>query len=198
MKRLGIMGGTFNPPHLGHLEAARHAHEELGLEHVLFIPTNVPAHKPLPQGSASAAQRCDMVRLMLENESWAELSTMEIDRGGVSYTVDTLRALRHAADERFLIVGTDMLLTLEKWRKYREICRLTTFAVVAREEDDRTELKTHAARLREFYDADIRLIHCPALPLSSTELRETGAFEGKVPPAVARYISANRLYEQTF
>ncbi len=195
MRRLGIMGGTFNPPHLGHLEAARHAHAELGLERVLFIPTNVPSHKPLPQGSASAAQRCDMVRLMLEDEPWAQLSTMEIDRGGVSYTIDTLHALAHMAQEHFLIVGTDMLLTLEQWKKYREICRLAAFAVVAREEDDRAALEAHAARLRELCGADIRLIDCPALPLSSTELRETGALEGKVPPAVARYISTNRLYE---
>lgn len=196
--RLGIMGGTFNPPHNGHLEAARYARHALDLEHVLFIPTNIPPHKVIPHGSASAAQRCEMVRLMLREEPWATVSTLEIDRGGASYTVDTLRVLReqngHAAF--FLIVGTDMLLTLETWREPESICRLAAFAVIAREEEDRAALAGQAAYLRELYGADIRLIDCPALPVSSTALRESGGFRQYVPLPVAQYIETNRLYQQ--
>ena len=195
--RLGVMGGTFNPPHRGHLEAARHARSALALDRVLFIPTNVPPHKPLPHGSATAAQRCEMVRLMLEGEPWAALSTIEIERGGPSYTVDTLRALRAqtAAESCFLIVGTDMLLTLQQWRAPAELCTLASFAVVAREEEDRPALRRQAERLRERFGADIRLIDCPALPVSSTEVRNGDAARELVPPAVARYIESNRLYE---
>lgn len=195
--KLGIMGGTFNPPHLGHLEAARHARSALGLDRVLFIPTNLPPHKALPQGSASSAQRCEMVRRMTEGETWAALSTMEIDRGGASYTVDTLRALRmeNEGAALFLIIGTDMLLSFETWREPQTICRLAVLAVVARDEADRRAIRKHAAHLAELYGADIRLIDCPALPVSSTELREEGASGAMLPPGVASYIAENRLYK---
>ena len=114
--RTGILGGTFNPPHLGHLHAAELAHRALNLDRVLFIPTNIPPHKVLPENTASAEDRCEMVRRLTAEKTWAMLDTIEIDRGGASYTVDTLRAL-HARGETdlHLIVGTDMLCTLEHW-----------------------------------------------------------------------------------
>ena len=89
-----MLGGTFNPPHLGHLHAAHLAKDALGLDQVLFIPTNIPPHKTLPEDTATAADRCRMVRLLTRDEPWARLDTIEIERGGASYTVDTLRALR--------------------------------------------------------------------------------------------------------
>ena len=94
--RTGILGGTFNPPHLGHLHAAQLAHDALKLDRVLFIPTNIPPHKTLPENTASPEARCEMVRLLTADTPWAQLDTIEIDRGGASYTGDTLRAL-HAA-----------------------------------------------------------------------------------------------------
>lgn len=195
--RVGILGGTFNPPHNGHLLAAQHVRDALALDRVLFIPTNLPPHKKLPPGSATTAQRCEMVRLMLEGRDWAELSTIEIDRGGASYTVDTLRALHEQApqDELFLIMGTDMLLMLDYgWRAPEEICALCTLAVVAREEDDRARLAEKAAALREQFRADIRLIECPVLTVSSTELRAGGALRELTPPAVYEYIQREKLY----
>ena len=113
--RTGILGGTFNPPHLGHLHAAELAHRALNLDRVLFIPTNIPPHKVLPENTASAEDRCEMVRRLTAEKTWAMLDTIEIDRGGASYTVDTLRAL-HARGETdlHLIVGTDMLLSFDK------------------------------------------------------------------------------------
>ena len=87
--RTGILGGTFNPPHLGHLHAARLAREALGLDKVLFIPTNIPPHKALPEDTATVADRCEMVRLLLADTPWARLDTLEVARGGASYTVDT-------------------------------------------------------------------------------------------------------------
>ncbi len=123
MIRLGLMGGTFNPPHNGHLHAAACAREDLRLDKVLFIPTNLPPHKQLPEGSATTAQRCEMVRLLTENLPWAELSAIEIERGGASYTVDTLRQLAAPDRQLFLIIGTDMLLSFDKvWREPESIC----------------------------------------------------------------------------
>ena len=133
--RTGIMGGTFNPPHLGHLHAAECVKDALGLDKVLFVPTNLPPHKKMPAGSADTKQRCEMVERMLEGRGWAELSTIEIDRGGASYTIDTVRALYETREygELFLIMGTDMLMMLDYgWREPQEICRLCTLAVVAR------------------------------------------------------------------
>ena len=89
--RTGILGGTFNPPHLGHLHAAELAHDALRLDRVLFIPTNLPPHKALPENTASPEARCEMVRRLTADRPWAQLDTLEIDRGGASYTVDTLR-----------------------------------------------------------------------------------------------------------
>ena len=116
--RTGILGGTFNPPHLGHLHAAELAHRALNLDRVLFIPTNIPPHKVLPENTASAEDRCEMVRRLTAEKTWAMLDTIEIDRGGASYTVDTLRAL-HARGETdlHLIVGTDMLLSFDGVRR---------------------------------------------------------------------------------
>ncbi|MGE4548444.1 MAG: nicotinate-nucleotide adenylyltransferase [Intestinibacillus sp.] len=194
MKRLGVMGGTFNPPHYGHLEAARHVRDALGLDRVLFVPTNLPPHKKLPPHSATTVQRCEMVALMVRDEPWAGLSTIEVDRGGASYTVETLRQLAGEGNALALIVGTDMLMTFERWREPEEICRLATLVAVAREEDDRAALRRQATRLRERFGADVRLIDCPALPVSSTQLREGRSFEGLTPPAVAAYIAAHHLY----
>ena len=104
--RTGILGGTFNPPHLGHLHAACLAKDALGLDKVLFIPTNIPPHKRLPEDTATAADRCEMVRLLTADAPWARLDTIEVDRGGASYTVDTLRALyARGEDGLYLIVG---------------------------------------------------------------------------------------------
>ena len=119
--RTGILGGTFNPPHLGHLHAAELAHDALRLDRVLFIPTNLPPHKALPENTASPEARCEMVRRLTADRPWAQLDTLEIDRGGASYTVDTLRALHGRGEtDLYLIIGTDMLLSFDRsWTRSR-------------------------------------------------------------------------------
>lgn len=195
--RTGIMGGTFNPPHVGHLHAAECVREALGLDKVLFIPTNLPPHKKMPAGSANTRQRCEMVELMLKGRDWAELNTIEIDRGGASYTIDTLRALHETGKygKLFLIMGTDMLMMLDYgWRDPDEICRMCTLAVVARGAGQQEELQKKAAMLREKYHADIRLVDCPVVEISSTQLRAGQALREMVPPEVFEFIEQNRLY----
>lgn len=193
----GIMGGTFNPPHYGHLHAAAHVRDTLSLDKVLFIPTNLPPHKDMPAGSASTKQRCEMVSLILAGQDWAELNTTEIERGGASYTADTLRALHEDGSygELFLIMGTDMLMMLDSgWREPEEICRMCTLAVVARGEGEQEALARKAQMLRKQYDAKIRVIGGPVINISSTQLRAGEALQEMVPPKIYRYIQQNRLY----
>ncbi len=191
------MGGTFNPPHKGHLEAARQVYHALTLDQVLFIPTNIPPHKSIPQGSATAQQRCDMLTCMLKQEPWAKLNSMEIIRGGPSYTIDTVRALhaQYALEALVLIVGTDMLLELETWRNLQDICQLACFAVVARATGDAAILCEKKERLTQLYGANIDIIHCPAIPISSSALRAAPTMHEFLSPSVAAYIQQNCLYQ---
>ncbi|HIY11977.1 MAG TPA: nicotinate (nicotinamide) nucleotide adenylyltransferase [Candidatus Agathobaculum merdipullorum] len=194
--RTGILGGTFNPPHLGHLRAAQLAHDALGLDRVLFIPTNIPPHKALPEHTATAADRCEMVRLLTKDIPWAQLDTMEVDRGGASYTVDTLRAL-HARGETdlYLIVGTDMLMAFDRiWYASDEIVQLCTLAVCARTQDDWGRLRRKAVLLHRSMHAHVELVQGPSITISSTELRQGGALRRYTAPAVADYIERNHLY----
>ena len=195
--RVGVMGGTYNPPHIGHLEAGRAVYQALGLDQILFIPTNIPPHKNLPAGTATTEQRCEMVRLMVEDCPWAQLSTIEIDRGGASYTVDTLRALHQTGkySSLTLIMGTDMLLNFDIiWKSYDEIARLAELAVVGRYTADRAALEEKAEYLRKTLGAKIHLIDAPLIEVSSTELREGQDLNRFTVPAVARFITENHLY----
>lgn len=194
--RTGILGGTFNPPHLGHLHAAQLAHDALKLDRVLFIPTNIPPHKTLPQNTASPEARCEMVRLLTADTPWAQLDTIEIDRGGASYTVDTLRALHERGeDDLHLIIGTDMLLSFDKiWRAPDEIARLAALSVCARENEDWDALERKAELLRETFGATVELVRGDSLTISSTELRQGGDLHRFTAPAVADYIEREHLY----
>ncbi len=191
-----MLGGTFNPPHLGHMRAAELAHDALQLDRVLFIPTNIPPHKALPEHTATVADRCEMVRRLTADAPWAQLDTIEIDRGGASYTVDTLRAL-HARGETdlYLIVGTDMLLSFDRiWRAPDEIAQLCTLTVCARMQDDWDRLRRKAELLRHSLHAKIELVQGDSIPISSTELRQGGALRRYTAPAVADYIEQHHLY----
>ena len=194
--RTGILGGTFNPPHLGHLHAAQLAHDALKLDRVLFIPTNIPPHKTLPQNTALPEARCEMVRLLTADTPWAQLDTIEIDRGGASYTVDTLRALHERGeDDLHLIIGTDMLLSFDKiWRAPDEIARLAALSVCARENEDWDALERKAELLRETLGATVELVRGDSLTISSTELRRGGDLHRFTAPAVADYIGREHLY----
>ena len=180
--RTGILGGTFNPPHLGHLHAAELAHDALRLDRVLFIPTNLPPHKALPENTASPEARCEMVRRLTAARPWAQ--------------VDTLRALHGRGEtDLYLIIGTDMLLSFDRsWRAPDEIARLATLAVCARENEDWDALREKAAQLRETLGARIELVPGDSLTVSSTELRQGGDLHRCTAPAVADYIEREHLY----
>lgn len=196
--RIGIIGGTFNPPHMGHINAARAARDELSLKRLIFIPSAVPPHKQMAESSATTEQRLSMTRLAAEELS-AEVSEMEIVRGGTSYTVDTLRELREKSpnDELWFIMGTDMFLSIERWREPEEIMRLAKIAVAPRNDSDRDALARHAEHLKERYGAESFIMKTAALEISSTEIRnaiKNGNLSEYLPKSVYEYIKQNNLY----
>jgi nicotinate-nucleotide adenylyltransferase len=193
--RLGVLGGTFNPPHLGHLAAARQARRQLRLERVLLMPGYTPPHKPSEE-EPGAERRLAMCELIARGEPGLEACALEIRRGGPSYTVDTLRELHELhPDARFtLIVGADMARTLPGWREAPELFRLATVAVADREGVDRGEV---AAELRRA-GAGASFLSMPPVAVSSSLVRERAAagapIEELVGPAVANYIEHHGLY----
>lgn len=197
---VGVLGGSFDPPHNGHVEMARHSLEELGLARVIVIPAGSPPHKAL-SGSANAGQRYEMARLAFEELARAELSDMELRRQGRSYTVDTLRELKAARgqEERlYLIMGADMMMTLESWRDFDVIAGLAGIIAYPRGAFGADAIKRRARDISERYGAKC-LCADRALPdISSTKVRELlhagEDVSGIIAPAVLQFILKNEIY----
>lgn len=197
MARIGILGGTFNPPHVGHLACAEAALSQLGLDRLLLMPVALPPHKEAVE-DPGPQHRVAMCRLAAAGDERLGLSELEIDRGGPSYTVDTLRALHDASpqDELTFVAGGDMAASLPGWREPEEVLRLARFAVAEREGAGRAEVERAGAGLAGrdrvvFFDM-------PRIDVSSSAIRE-GVAAGRpvrdlVPDAVARYIEEHGLY----
>ena len=200
--RIGIYGGTFNPIHRGHLTAARAAMDVLGLDRLLLIPASVPPHKALPQGSAEPADRLEMTALACAQLGpGAQALDIELHRTGPSYTVDTLRQLRqmYPEDELWLLMGSDMFLTLQDWREPRQVMALARIGAFSRlESGEEAAFARQKAFLEREYGADVTIIPNPqVVELSSTEVRQTLAQGGGaelLPAAVYGYILRERLY----
>lgn len=201
--KIGIYGGTFNPIHLGHTQAAKFAAEYLGLDRLILIPAGTPPHKALAADSAGAAHRLAMTKLATGGQ-WpcpVSVSDMELAREGKSYTVDTLRALhgQYPGSEFYFLMGTDMFLTFHLWREPEEIARLCTICAFGRSEADTEELfAVQRQFLGEKYAANVVTIALPRIiDISSTQLREQLA-AGKgleyLSPAVYGYILLHGFY----
>ena len=171
--KLAIYGGSFNPPHLGHLEAAKTVCAELAPDKLLIIPDNIPPHKAMDPGSPTAEERLALCRIAFRSIPGAEISDMEIRRRGKSYTAHTVRELRegYPDDELFLVVGSDMLLSFEEWYEFEYLLSECTLAVVSREEDDLDALRAHKALLSEKYAARVHILRHAPLPMNSSEIR---------------------------
>ena len=202
--KLGILGGSFDPPHIGHLHAARAARERFGLDHVVFVPARIPPHKQ-DRRLASGADRLALLELLLAGEPWTSVSAIELDREGPSYSVDTARAFRAETEaELAWILGSDNLAGLPGWRAAGELLRLCRPIVIHREGDalDLDAVLDDAARERLGPKVCARLREglCAAPPVdaSSSELRErlaAGRDPGPTLPASLReYIAANGIY----
>jgi len=190
--RLGVFGGTFDPPHLGHLLVAEAAREVLYLDRVLFVPARVPPHK-VGRRVTDARVRLEMLRAALRGSGF-RIETLELDRPGPSFTVDTLRAL-HSRDPRaelFLVVGADSLRDLPLWREPRAILDEATLAVARRPGSPA------AARLPAGFRGRLRRLQGPAVDIASSDLRARVArgasIRFQVPAAVERIVRARGLY----
>jgi nicotinate-nucleotide adenylyltransferase len=189
---LGILGGTFDPIHYGHLAIAEEARERFGLARVLFMPTGAPPHKPT--GRAGAEHRYAMTVLATADNPAFAVSRLEIDRPGLSYTVDTLRALHeeYPGAELYMIIGADMALEFHTWRDPEGILAQATVVAATRPGWDLSRLASLPTAGR------ILPMDAPGLYLSSTALRARIA-EGRslrylTPPPVAAYIREHGLY----
>jgi nicotinate-nucleotide adenylyltransferase len=199
MPAVGLLGGSFNPPHVGHLVCAQEARDQLGLERVLLMPVLEPPHKAMTEDPGPRA-RLDMCLLATGGDPGLGVCAIELEREGPSYTVDTLRLLheREPGDDLTFIVGGDMAGTLPSWREPREVLRLARMAVTGREESDAGEL---AQRLAELHDGSrVVFFTMPRLDVSSTDLRRRVA-EGRpighlVPDAVVDEIAAHGWYRK--
>lgn len=196
---VGILGGTFDPPHNGHLLIAHAARRALGLTRIVFIPAKQPPHK-LHETVSPLADRLAMLELALQAHPEFVISLVEVERAGPSYTVDTLRELRRAVPppaEIFFIMGMDSLENLPTWREPQAIVQLCKLAVLKRPgyavDWDALEAKAPGVRDR------VVLIAAPETDVSASQIRERaaagGSLEGLVPPAVAAYIRAQHLYQ---
>jgi len=194
--RIGILGGTFDPVHVGHLAAARAAIECAGLDRVVFVPTGEPPHRSA--ALAGAKHRLEMTRLAIDSEKALEVSDVEIRRGGISYTADTLRELKniYPRDELFLILGWDAARLFATWRLPDEITRLATVVVVTRPGSGEAD----SAALRTAGLDPKRTVLCAreTPDISGSELRDAIAsgqpVGDRLPQAVLEYIARNRLY----
>lgn len=190
MQRIGLFGGSFDPVHLGHLMVAEAAREELALDRLFFIPAAQSPFKPGRQ-PAPPAERLRLLRLALAGEAWCEIDDQEIRRGGVSYTVDTLRdyTARYPGVKLFYLIGADNAAQLPEWRQPDELARLAGFAVVPRPGERPTPLPPpfHGQCLTGF-----------PVAVSSSQIRERVKaglpIDHLVPGPVAEAIRNNRLY----
>jgi nicotinate-nucleotide adenylyltransferase len=198
--RVGILGGAFNPPHIGHLVCAQEALLQLELDRVVFIPVGEAPHREL-EIDPGPETRLEMVELAIADDARFEASRMEIDRDGPSYTADTLRALRDAepGDELSLILGGDQAAALPKWHEPEQVLELAQVAVVERTNWSRNAVGIRVGRLEGA--RRIRYLEMPIIQVSSSSIRRRVAaglpIRYLVPDRVANHIGANDLYAAT-
>ena len=197
MPRVGILGGAFNPPHLGHLVCAQEARVQLELDRVLLVPVGEAPHRTLPD-DPGAQTRLEMTELAVEGDPGLSVSRIELDRPGPSYTADTLAALRERApgDELTLILGGDQAAALPTWHEPERVLELARVAAVERVDWARERIVRSVASLT---GADrLTFIHMPLIEISSSDLRERAArgmpLRYLVPDRVAEYIGEHGLY----
>ena len=201
MLRIGIYGGAFAPIHIGHVEAAKAFMEQMWLDVLFVIPTGTSPHKEMSTG-ASDRDRLKMCEKAFEGVNGVIVSDMEMRREGKSYTVDTLRELWDEDRRLFLLCGTDMILTLDKWRESDEIFKLCYPVYIRRESDESLDdqLVKKITEYRNKYGKNVVRIKAPAIEVSSSQVREKIArgedVSSLVPPAVAEYIKEKGLYSK--
>lgn len=201
MKKIGILGGTFNPIHHGHLILGQAAKEEFGLDEILVMPTKNPAYKTI-SGGVTEQNRVDMIKLAIAGFSYFRFSDMELNREGTTYTVDTLRALtKENTDCRYyFIMGADSLYQIETWKDPDQIFAMADILVATRN-DSRSALDAQIDYLEEKYGGKIYHLSSPSIEISSNDIRKRCSNGSSIhfflPEDVIDYIERNDLYGST-
>ena len=195
--RVGIFGGTFNPPHIGHIQAAKAFIDSMNLDKLLVIPTFMPPHKMLDT-KVSSDDRLNMCRLAFSKLPKVEISDLEIKRGGTSYTYLTLQELSSEENELYFLCGTDMFISLDSWRKPEIIFSLAKICFIRREDDalntDTIDRKT--ILYKEVYGAEIFPIASDVIDVSSSEIRnQEKKLYDYLSQEVIEYVSDKELYK---
>ncbi|HOR86023.1 MAG TPA: nicotinate-nucleotide adenylyltransferase [Bacillota bacterium] len=200
--RIGIMGGTFDPIHYGHLVAAEAARVEFCLEKVVFMPVGRPPHKQ-QQNITEPEHRYHMTVLATSSNSGFEVSRLEIDKEGLTHTFDTIIDLKRIYGEGtdiYFITGADAVLELPTWHRVKELMALCKFIAVARPGFDNLHLEQKMAEISSKYNADIICIEIPLLAISSTDIRNRikngRPIKYLLPEAVEMYIKEKGLYRE--
>ena len=200
MERIGIYGGTFNPPHIGHIQAAKQAVEALQLTKLLVIPDRIAPHKVMPGNSATPQQRLDMLRIALEGCDKIEVSDIELNREGPSYTFETILELkqRYPDAQLVLLMGTDMFLSFHSWKNPQIILENAALGIFYRgEKGEAAAVEAKKAEM-EATGAQIELVKNDVINISSTQMRRLLAFRcagEMLPGGVLDYIREHRLYD---
>ena len=194
---IGIMGGTFNPIHKGHIGIARCAYEQFDIDRIIFMPSGTPAYKD-NSPIVSAKDRCNMVELAISPFEYMSLSTLEIDRPGNTYTADTLAELYNLYRKIYFIIGADSLFHIQDWYHPEYVCCHCHLLCANRNGQSVTELEKQKHFLEDKYSAKIDFIICPDMPYSSTAIRQKVknhiSVSEDVGIEVEEYITANLLY----
>lgn len=202
--RLGIFGGSFDPVHWGHLKLAACCQQQTLLDQLWFVPTSVqPLKHDGPQ--ASNEDRCAMLRRALADQGSWHICLQETERGGISYTADTLEwiAAQQPQAEIFFLMGADTLHLLPRWKSPRTVCQLATPVVVRRpgEPEPNFTILAPWVEPKRIQEIERHQVEMPAMPICSSQIRQQaalgGTLEGLVPNAVAQYISEHRLYQES-
>ena len=196
--KIGIMGGTFNPIHNGHIALAQKAYEDLSLDKVLFMPSGTSY---LKQNVLPAKHRVEMVQRAIADYPQFELSLIEVNRAGNTYTYETLQQLKKENSQTtyYFIIGADSLLSMEHWKEPEIIFSLAKIACAVRDDADMSVIKKKGKELEE-KGADIVYLDMPAIPISSTQIREFAkaheSITDLVSTEVAAYMQEEHLYEE--
>ncbi len=199
-KKIGIMGGTFDPIHMGHLILAEQAYEQLSLDSVIFIPSHNPPHKQDRKGRATDEQRVRMTELAIRDNPHFGLSLVEMEAKGLSYTYITLEKLkaRNPDTEYYFIIGADSLFYFHLWMEPGRIAKACTLAVGTRDNASREQLRAAAQGIHETFGANVAYLDIATVDISSSRVREDIS-RGKsiryyVPDEVWHYINDNGIY----
>ncbi|MDY3780788.1 MAG: nicotinate (nicotinamide) nucleotide adenylyltransferase [Candidatus Faecousia sp.] len=198
MEKIGIFGGSFNPPHLGHIRGAEYALEALGLTKLLLIPTRHTPGKPVPETGAGDAQRLEMLSLAAAREPRLEVSDLELREDGFTWETIQRVSQAHPGAKLYLLLGTDMFQKFPQWKNAEDICKNTVIAALRRGDKKEAQILEQTKALLEGMGGSVELLANPVTAISSTQLRRLIAFRAGrefLDPAVFSYIQNEKLYD---